>query len=127
MDSDAPFPQKAEPRAPAAAARSPHTAGRTARRAGVHKVRRKITHILVYTAYVKNLTLAIDENLLLEARKLALDEGTSVNEMVREYLARIVRERGGQQAARRRLERAMEEGAGRVRGTRWTRERLHQR
>lgn len=33
-----------------------------------------------------NLTLAIDEEVLKEARKRAIDEGTTVNAKVREYL-----------------------------------------
>ena len=33
-----------------------------------------------------NLTLVIDDKLLKEARKLAIDQDTSVNQMVREFL-----------------------------------------
>jgi uncharacterized protein DUF6364 len=35
----------------------------------------------------QNLTLAIEKDVLLEARKYALEHGTSVNKLVREYLA----------------------------------------
>ena len=46
-----------------------------------------------YTGYVaKNLTLTIDENVLREARKIALDRNTSVNALVRDYLADLVNE-----------------------------------
>lgn len=54
------------------------------------------THILCNTDYVdkalgtKNITLAIDEDLLQKARVLAAMKRSSVNEMVREYLAREV-------------------------------------
>lgn len=40
----------------------------------------------------KNITLAIDEDLLDKARILAAMRRTSVNEMVRSYLARLVEE-----------------------------------
>ena len=43
----------------------------------------------------KSLTLTIDEDVLREARKVALDRKTSVNQLVREYLTRhIVHELG---------------------------------
>jgi hypothetical protein len=35
----------------------------------------------------QNLTLTIEKDVLLEARKYALDHGTSVNRLVRDYLA----------------------------------------
>ena len=41
-----------------------------------------------------NLTLTLDQELLLEARKLALERGTSVNQLVRSYLASLVAEEG---------------------------------
>jgi hypothetical protein len=41
---------------------------------------------------MKNLTLTIDEELLRKARVLAAMKRTSVNEMVRTYLDRVVRE-----------------------------------
>ena len=40
----------------------------------------------------QNLTLVIEEELLLAARKIALDKRTSVNQLVREYLASLVEE-----------------------------------
>jgi predicted HicB family RNase H-like nuclease len=43
----------------------------------------------------QNLTLVVDEDLLLAARKVALDQRTSVNQLVREYLAALVEEPSG--------------------------------
>ncbi len=43
----------------------------------------------------KNLTLAIDENLLDKARVLAAMRRTSVNEMVREFLQREIEQEKG--------------------------------
>jgi hypothetical protein len=76
---------------------------------------------------MKNLTLAIEEDLLIEARKLALDRGTTVNQMVRDHLIQVVREHGEKEGARRRLSQAMEKGLGVVGEIGWTREDLHER
>ena len=40
----------------------------------------------------QNVTLVVEEDLLLAARKVALDQRTSVNQLVREYLASLVEE-----------------------------------
>ena len=46
------------------------------------------------TGYVrKNLTLTIEEELLRDARRIAVDRDTSVNELVRNYLGHLVRQR----------------------------------
>ena len=47
----------------------------------------------------KNLTLAIEDNLLLAARKVALERGTSVNRLVREYLSTLVNSEGRRRRA----------------------------
>ena len=46
----------------------------------------QFTHNPCYTDPVANLTLAIDDDLLRRARMRALEEGTSVNAVVRDYL-----------------------------------------
>ena len=51
-------------------------------------------HIMCYADHVrKNLTLTIEEELLRDARRIALDRDTSVNELVRNYLGHLVRQR----------------------------------
>ena len=57
-----------------------------------------------------NLTLAIDDSLLLEARRLALDRRTSVNQLVRDYLATLVSEQHARRGARSRLKSALGRG-----------------
>jgi hypothetical protein len=52
---------------------------------------------------VQNLTLAIEDELLKEARKLAIDRDTTVNQMVREFLESVVRQASDRGAARERL------------------------
>ncbi|MEO0793279.1 MAG: DUF6364 family protein [Pseudomonadota bacterium] len=51
----------------------------------------------------KNLTLSIEEDLLDKARVLAAMKRTSVNEMVREFLARVVREEQERDESREQL------------------------
>ncbi len=75
----------------------------------------------------KNLTLTIDEDLLRAARKVALDRNTSVNQMVREYLAETVRNSGRRRAAVAKLEELFRTTRGRVGDAKWTREELHER
>ena len=75
----------------------------------------------------QNLTLVIDEDLLLAARKVALDQQTSVNQLVRDYLAALVEETGRKRLARSRLRSAFEVGLIEVGDRRWRREDLYER
>lgn len=75
----------------------------------------------------QNLTLTIDEELLLAARKIALDRGTSVNQMVREHLAAVVEDTGARRVARARLKRAFKRGIVEVGERTWTRADLYER
>ncbi len=74
-----------------------------------------------------NLTLAIEEDVLLEARRLALERGTTVNKLVRDYLADLVRTRDRRAAARERLLAAMERGVVKAEPRNWKREDLYDR
>lgn len=62
----------------------------------------------------KNITLAIDEDLLDKVRVLAAIQRTSVNEMVRQHLTRIVDQESANDEARARLLRLMETSEGRL-------------
>jgi len=42
--------------------------------------------IIVYTIFVKNITLSADENLIEQARKTAADQNTTLNAAFREWL-----------------------------------------
>lgn len=74
-----------------------------------------------------NLTITIDEEVLKRARLRALDQGTSVNALLREYLEAYAGLDSEQQAAVR----ALLELAGRSRagsgGRHWSRDELHER
>jgi hypothetical protein len=74
-----------------------------------------------------NVTLVIEEDLLLAARKVALDQQTSVNQLVRDYLAALVEESGGRRLARARLRKALEEGLVEVGDRKWSRDDLYKR
>ncbi len=70
-----------------------------------------------------NLTLAIEEELLRKARKLAIDRDTTVNQMVRQFLTESVKSASRRQAARQRL---MSQAPDLPPIT-WTRDDLHER
>ena len=58
-----------------------------------------------YADPVANLTLVISDEILKEARILALRQDTSVNQLVRTYLEGLVAQGGRRSAALKRLER----------------------
>ncbi len=70
------------------------------------------------------LTLAIEDGLLKEVRRLAIDRDTTVDQMVREFLQSAVRLASDRDAAQARLlsrRYPVEDGIS------WTREELHER
>ncbi len=75
-----------------------------------------------------NLTLSVHERLLKEARKAAADLGTSVNELIRQYLEDLVRRRRQERSSSldewRRL---MDENPVAMPQRSWTRDQLHER
>jgi hypothetical protein len=75
----------------------------------------------------QNVTLVIEEELLLAARKVALDQRTSVNQLVREFLTGLVEESGRRRLARARLKKSFETGLVEVGERTWTRDELYDR
>jgi hypothetical protein len=86
---------------------------------------------MCYTDYVgnskQNLTLVVDEDLLLAARKVALDRRTSVNQLVREFLTGLVDESSRRDMARARLTKMMETGLFDSPDGKWSRDDLYDR
>lgn len=77
---------------------------------------------------MSNLTLVIDDDVLRRARIRALEEGTSVNAVVRRYLAGYAGTSPAGEAMSRFVQRARDASAGSGPGGRaWTREELHDR
>jgi hypothetical protein len=74
-----------------------------------------------------NVTLVIEEDLLLAARKLALDRRTSVNQLVREYLTSLVGQTDRQRLAKERLMKMMETGLYDSVDITWSRDDLYDR
>lgn len=75
----------------------------------------------------RNLTLTIDEELLREARKVALDRNSSVNQLVREFLEQLVRETSARRAALEKIEEIFQLKPVVVGTKSWTRDDLHER
>ena len=75
-----------------------------------------------------NLTLAVDGDILREARKIAIDEDTSVSALIRDFLADFVESR---RARRRRpveeMFRTFDAHPVELGRVSWTREDLHER
>jgi hypothetical protein len=73
-----------------------------------------------------NITLSVDDRIVEEARKLAEARGTSVNQLVREYLESLVHPPDAG-SFRTELRRLTAEGQGRSKGWRFDRDALHER
>ena len=71
-----------------------------------------------------NLTLTIDDEVLKKARIHALERGTSVNALVREYLERIVHDESELEAIVKGIE-ATADAAPERRASKWTRDDLY--
>jgi len=72
-------------------------------------------------------TLVIEEDLLLAARKVALDRRTSVNQLVREFLVALVEEPSRKRLAQARLRKAFQTGLVEVGDRKWSRDDLYDR
>jgi hypothetical protein len=75
----------------------------------------------------QNLTLVIDEDILLAARKVALDQRTSLNQLVRDYLTALVEEPSRRSLARARMKTALAKGLVDIGDRTWTRDDLYER
>ena len=73
------------------------------------------------------MTLVIEEELRLAARKVAPDRGTSMHHLVREYLAALVEQPGRRRQARSRLKQAFDPGLAEAGDRMWSRDDLHER
>ena len=75
----------------------------------------------------QNVTVVVDEDLLLAARKVALDQRTSVNQLMREYLTALVEDPSRRRLARARLKKTFETGLVDVGDRNWSRDDLYDR
>lgn len=79
----------------------------------------------MYTVFMKNITLAIDEETLDAGRSYAQRHQTTLNALVRELLVKTVL--ADREAAVREMFRLMDAHPGNSHGQRWTREELYVR
>ena len=75
-----------------------------------------------------NVTIAIDDDVLKRAKKIAIDRDTSFNGLVREYVESLVaREERRRELQIEELDRLFEESSAIVGPVSWTRDNLHER
>ena len=87
-----------------------------------------MARILCYTGSMANLTLTIDDEVLKQARLRAIEQGTSVNAIVRAHLESFAGVDGAARGRQRVLELADASSSGSGGGgRRWTRDELHDR
>jgi hypothetical protein len=76
---------------------------------------------------VKNVTIAIDEATLRDARRIAAERSTSLNALIRDFLERLTQREAHARRARRRIEELCRESTAEVGERGWTRDELHER
>ena len=76
---------------------------------------------------MKNITLAIDETVLQDARAFAETQGTTVNGLVRDYLTRLVEEERRLEGSKRKLRELIDNSTGRIGPDyRWNRDEIYE-
>ncbi|TVS12640.1 MAG: MerR family transcriptional regulator [Wenzhouxiangella sp.] len=76
---------------------------------------------------MKNITLSIEEKVLAAVRRVAADQGTTVNAMVREHLTRLAEHQDRAALARRRIRELSEASEALIGSAKWRRDELHDR
>jgi hypothetical protein len=76
---------------------------------------------------MKNITLSVDEKILAAVRRRAAERNSTVNALVREYLAGLAAHEDRAKRARARLRQLSAQSHGRLGRKTWTREDLHDR
>jgi len=76
---------------------------------------------------MKNVTIALDESLLREARRIAADRGTTLNAMLREFLEGLIERDSRAAKARRRIVELCRETQAEVGPGTWSRDEIHER
>lgn len=76
---------------------------------------------------MKNITLSVDDDVLAAVRRLAAERNSTVNALVREYLAKLAAHETRATRARARLRQLSKQSQGRLGREAWSREELHER
>ncbi len=76
---------------------------------------------------MRNITLSIDEDVVRTVRRYAVERGSTVNALVREFLTGIANREDRARKARQRIRQLSEQSTARVGSRSWTREELYER
>lgn len=76
---------------------------------------------------MRNVTLAIEDDVLREARRIAADRSTTLNAMIREFLADLTERESRAAAARARIAELSRASRAEVGPRTWNRDELHDR
>jgi len=76
---------------------------------------------------MKNVTLAVEEATLREARRIAAERSTTVNAMVRDFLERLTARESHARKARQRIAELCRDSKAEVGERSWSRDDLHER
>ena len=76
---------------------------------------------------VKNVTIALDETTLRDARRIAAERSTSLNALIRDFLERLTGRESHARGARRRIAELVRDSKAEVGERNWTRDQLHER
>jgi hypothetical protein len=76
---------------------------------------------------MKNLTIALDETTLRDARRIAAERSTSLNALIRDFLERLTLRESQSRTARRRIAELCRDSKAEVGERQWTRDELHER
>lgn len=76
---------------------------------------------------MKNVTLSVEEEVLVAVRRYAAERNSSVNALVRQFLTEIAMREDRARQARRRIRELSEASSARIGGKSWCRDELHER
>jgi len=76
---------------------------------------------------MKNITLSIDEETLATVRRIAAEQGSSVNKLVRSYLSSLAKQENRAKKVRKRLRELSEHSSAVIGDKTWSRTDLHER
>ncbi len=76
---------------------------------------------------MKNITLAVDDDVLAAVRRYASDRNTTVNGLVRDYLTRLAAQQDKAAKARQRLVELSEKSQASLGNWKWNREEIYDR
>ncbi len=76
---------------------------------------------------MKNVTIALDEATLRDARRIAAERSTSLNGLIRDFLERLSLRESHARGARRRIAELCRESEAEVGERKWARDDLHER